>query len=79
MNLNITAEWFVSKEALEAGKEIRAGSRACNCIGPQKGQPLCPCMMTGVTIEDGRYVQKRDLGPAPSASGGIRTNKGEVA
>jgi hypothetical protein len=38
---------------------------SCNCMGPRNGQPLCPCMMRGVTIENGRYIQKRDLGPAP--------------
>lgn len=64
MQMNITAEWFVSKEALESGKEISAGYRPCNCIGPQNGEPLCPCAMRGVTVEDGRYVQRRDLGPA---------------
>lgn len=36
---------------------------ACNCIGPQDGQPLCPCMMRNVKIIDGRYVQIKDLGP----------------
>lgn len=38
-------------------------SRACNCIGPQKGQPRCPCMMRGVQEVDGRYVKIEDLGP----------------
>lgn len=39
-------------------------TRACNCVGPQDGQPLCPCRMRGVEIEDGRYVMPaRDLGP----------------
>jgi hypothetical protein len=37
---------------------------ACNCIGPQCGQPLCPCQMRGVSIQDGRYVRVTDLGPA---------------
>lgn len=40
----------------------------CNCIGPQSGQPLCPCAMRGVQIIDGRYVQVKDLGPAPGPS-----------
>ena len=39
----------------------------CNCIGPQRGEPLCPCRMRAVTIENGRYVMKQDLGPAPAA------------
>lgn len=42
---------------------------ACNCIGPQNGQPLCPCAMRGVQIINGRYVRVEDLGPAPAASG----------
>src|SRR5579859_3595292 len=41
--------------------------RACNCIGPQNGQPLCPCAMRGVRIIDGRYIKIQDLGPAPDS------------
>jgi len=41
----------------------KEGYHSCGCIGPQNGQPLCPCMMRGVTIENGRYVKKQDLGP----------------
>lgn len=48
---------------------------SCNCIGPQPGQPLCPCAMQGVTIEDGRYVHRRDLGPAPGGEGTIGNPK----
>lgn len=37
---------------------------ACFCVGPQNGQPLCPCRMRGVKIKNGRYVQpEKDLGP----------------
>ena len=37
---------------------------ACACVGPQNGQPLCPCAMRGVIVRDGRYiVPERDLGP----------------
>lgn len=43
-------------------------SHACNCIGPQNGQPLCPCMMRSVTVENGRYVRREDLGPVPTDS-----------
>ena len=39
--------------------------RPCHCIGPQNGEPACPCQMRGVTIENGRYVRRIDLGPAP--------------
>lgn len=38
--------------------------RACFCRGPQNGQPLCPCMMRGVRVQNGRYVKVQDLGPA---------------
>lgn len=40
-------------------------SDACACVGPQNGQPLCPCQMRGVIVRDGRYIMpERDLGPA---------------
>lgn len=40
---------------------------ACNCIGPQGGQPRCPCMMRGVIQRDGRWIEpERDLGPVRS-------------
>ncbi|WP_085033921.1 hypothetical protein [Ensifer aridi] len=68
MNLNITKEWFQRQADLEGDHEIGAGLRPCNCIGPQNGEPLCPCMMESVTIEDGRYVQRRDLGPVPKGT-----------
>lgn len=35
----------------------------CGCIGPQNGEPLCPCRMRQVTIKDGRYVEVIDHGP----------------
>jgi hypothetical protein len=38
--------------------------RSCNCIGLQNGEPACPCQMASVTIENGRYVRRVDLGPA---------------
>lgn len=38
--------------------------RLCNCIGPQNGQPRCPCMMRGVIERDGRWIEpEKDLGP----------------
>ena len=43
-------------------------SHTCGCIGPQNGEPLCPCRMRGVTVQDGRYVEIIDHGPVPSAS-----------
>jgi hypothetical protein len=40
-------------------------AKACGCVGPQNGQPLCPCAMRGVVVKDGRYVRpEQDLGPA---------------
>lgn len=63
VNLQIIKEWFDRHAALEGDHEIGAGLRACHCIGPQNGQPVCPCAMRGVTVEDGRYVQRSNLGP----------------
>ena len=37
---------------------------ACCCVGPQRGEPVCPCRMKSVKVVDGRYVETRDLGPA---------------
>jgi len=39
-------------------------SQACCCIGPQNGEPVCPCKMKDLRIIDGRYVQVIDYGPA---------------
>jgi hypothetical protein len=39
--------------------------RACFCVGPQNGEPLCPCRMRGVTVRNGRYVGIIDYGPVP--------------
>jgi hypothetical protein len=38
----------------------------CGCVGPQGGQPVCPCQMRNVTVLNGRYVRIQDLGPAPA-------------
>ena len=36
----------------------------CFCVGPQNGQPLCPCKMRRVKVRKGRYVlREKDLGP----------------
>lgn len=40
---------------------------ACHCMGPQSGEPVCPCQMRGVQIVNGRYVRTQDLGPAPAS------------
>lgn len=42
----------------------QTGSHACNCVGPQNGQPRCPCLMAGLVQRDGRWIEpERDLGP----------------
>jgi hypothetical protein len=50
-------------------------SRSCNCIGPQNGEPLCPCQMRSVQIVDGRYVRINDLGPVKDVHVAIETWK----
>jgi len=38
---------------------------SCNCMGPQNGEPYCPCMMNrlGVVKHNGRWVEpEKDLG-----------------
>lgn len=39
--------------------------RQCFCVGPQGDDPVCPCRMHAVRIENGRYLEIIDLGPAP--------------
>lgn len=39
---------------------------ACFCMGPQNGEPLCPCAMHGLKIVNGRWVRIEDFGPAPT-------------
>lgn len=38
-------------------------ARSCNCMGPQNGEPLCPCRMQSVKVENGRYIEVIDHGP----------------
>lgn len=38
-------------------------TRMCACIGPQNGEPLCPCRMRGLRKENGRWVEAIDHGP----------------
>ena len=45
------------------GQAGSLSNHACYCIGPQHGEPLCPCKMRGVIVKNGRYVQPEvDLG-----------------
>jgi hypothetical protein len=56
------AEWLA--------KHMPTPFDACACIGPQNGQPLCPCAMRGVVVKNGRYVRpEQDLGPAAPTTG----------
>lgn len=51
---------FTNREKTSADAMITP----CNCIGPQNGEPLCPCRMRGVVVKNGRYVMpEQDLGP----------------
>lgn len=44
-------------------------AHACGCVGPQNGQPRCPCMMRGVIQRNGRWIEpERDLGPVTNGS-----------
>ena len=39
-------------------------SSACNCVGPQNGEPFCPCQMRGMIKRDGRWIRpEKDCGP----------------
>lgn len=54
--------WRVTGQTL--GIPAGSSTHSCNCIGPQRGQPRCPCGMRGIVARDGRWVQlERDLGP----------------
>lgn len=37
--------------------------RACGCIGPQNGNPKCPCMMQNMRQVNGRWIETIDHGP----------------
>lgn len=42
----------------ELKKEDEAGVTPCHCVGPQDGDPFCPCMMNIVNVKDGRRKYK---------------------
>lgn len=52
--------WYSAMYDVTKDPKIR--THACNCIGSQRGQPLCPCQMSSVREVDGRYVQIIDHG-----------------
>lgn len=45
---------------------------ACGCIGPQNGEPRCPCQMKNITEVNGRWVEVIDHGPAIHSDGSDR-------
>lgn len=40
---------------------ISGQARACNCIGPQNGEPLCPCQMRGIIQRDGKWIRPESI------------------
>lgn len=37
---------------------------ACCCMGPQNGEPFCPCRMRGMEQRNGRWIEpEKDHGP----------------
>ena len=58
------------KTFIYAVDALNGDSQACFCIGPQNGEPLCPCRMKNVIIRNGRYIMpERDLGPVEAKGG----------
>ena len=45
-------------------ERLANGFQPCNCVGPQNGEPVCPCAMRAVKVIDGRWMKVQDLGPA---------------
>ncbi len=45
----------MSEEAATYRVNFQQHGGACCCSGPQEGDPVCPCRMRNVTIENGRY------------------------
>ena len=50
-----------TEEAARESKDTR--SKMCFCMGPQNGDPACPCKMKELKIVNGRYVKIIDYGP----------------
>jgi len=40
-----------------------SGIKTCFCIGPQNGDPVCPCRMRNLQKKDGRWIEIIDHGP----------------
>jgi len=50
--------------------ETDVAAQACGCIGPQNGEPYCPCAMRARRVyqRDGRWIEpEKDLGPVTSS------------
>lgn len=46
----------------------RPGAMACACVGPQNGEPYCPCMMrgrAGAVVEIPRHYMQPYVAPKP--------------
>lgn len=57
--------WSTRPAAQEVFPQFKFSVSPCYCVGPQRGEPLCPCAMRGIVIKNGRYVRpEQDLGPA---------------
>lgn len=46
------------------GKNTSRNIGSCFCVGPQNGDPVCPCRKKDVKVVDGRIVEINDLGVA---------------
>ena len=57
---------FPMKYDRQASNNDTSDVRLCFCIGPQNGEPLCPCRMRNVRIINGRYIEQIDHGPTPN-------------
>lgn len=36
-------------------------SHSCACMGPQNGEPLCPCQMRGMIQRDGKWIRPEQV------------------
>lgn len=60
----VLRDQFARPDPFRFGQVQAQPAAPCNCIGPQNGQPRCPCQMRNVQIKNGRYViPEQDLGP----------------
>lgn len=71
--MNIIGESLLQKLSRECLSATGQGlikhqvMQACGCIGPQCGEPMCPCSMRAQNVvkRDGRWIRLEcDLGPA---------------